>query len=537
MLTNICIIVSKNRPKSKLFFNFNATFTIHNQLTIMKQQLALAVTVFFALLLVQCKEKSTIDLQSENTETNTVHISGLINNKTSTVHISGLIHNKEKYPKTKELQIEIPEMSGKNFKIVAPIDENGNFNFQFELNQAQDIHMKPYLEFLYVLPNDSLYVELDFNDLTNVKLSGGKSAEINSDFQNYFNQTYYRSVDYEIGTDCTNNCSVEEIIKLLNDKKALFYERRNAFLKTTQIHKDVLYLTESMIELDYYSTLINIMLLRNHYGKEIINPTTLMNEIEKNTTKYFSDGPYSYSHFEFVGRAYILLRGFISPSDKTLTYLLNEKFPNETIRNFVFARQASYALEIKDFDNFEKLHSQVNNEYFNSRLVMEYQMTLAKTNNLKAFSAAITGKSTDSNQNILSKKNVLAEMITQNLGKVHVIDIWATWCGACIAEFPHSKSLITHYENEDVVFSFLCAGGNEQQSHKVLQKHGLSNQPNYFCTNEEYFFLSTTFSPLSLPYGILINKKGVIVDHGSHVRPTLIQEKIDLLLKQDDLIK
>ena len=44
--------------------------------------------------------------------------------------------------------------------------------------------------------------------------------------------------------------------------------------------------------------------------------------------------------------------------------------------------------------------------------------------------------------------------------------------------------------------------------------------------------------PVSFLYGILVNRQGVIVDHGSHVRATnKLREKIDLLLKQDKLIK
>jgi len=46
------------------------------------------------------------------------------------------------------------------------------------------------------------------------------------------------------------------------------------------------------------------------------------------------------------------------------------------------------------------------------------------------------------------------------------------------------------------------------------------------------------FSPLGFPYGILVNKKGVIVDYGPHIRPeNKLREKIDLLLGQDNLVK
>jgi hypothetical protein len=43
---------------------------------------------------------------------------------------------------------------------------------------------------------------------------------------------------------------------------------------------------------------------------------------------------------------------------------------------------------------------------------------------------------------------------------------------------------------------------------------------------------------MAFPYGILVNRKGVIVDYGTHVRPAeMLSEKINLLLVQDNLIK
>lgn len=37
-------------------------------------------------------------------------------------------------------------------------------------------------------------------------------------------------------------------------------------------------------------------------------------------------------------------------------------------------------------------------------------------------------------------------------GKVVLVDVWATWCGPCIAQIPHLKTLEKKYEGKDVVF-------------------------------------------------------------------------------------
>ena len=36
-------------------------------------------------------------------------------------------------------------------------------------------------------------------------------------------------------------------------------------------------------------------------------------------------------------------------------------------------------------------------------------------------------------------------------GKVVILDFWATWCGPCIASFPHIRELVDHYKDSEVV--------------------------------------------------------------------------------------
>jgi len=74
----------------------------------------------------------------------------------------------------------------------------------------------------------------------------------------------------------------------------------------------------------------------------------------------------------------------------------------------------------------------------------------------------------------------------------------------------------------------------------ICQKDECSILFNIVITDFSKFFRVTFWwiSPMAFPYGILVNRKGVIVDYGSHVRPAnMLREKIDLLLEQDNLLK
>ena len=121
--------------------------------------------------------------------------------------ISGYVHNRHFYPNTTDITIVTSHISGEErvSQIKTPIKDDGTFYFEIDLARPQDMTMQPYLDFLYLFPDDSLHIELDFKKPLEVQLSGGKSIEINRDFFKYFYATGYRSTQggYRgVGTNC-----------------------------------------------------------------------------------------------------------------------------------------------------------------------------------------------------------------------------------------------------------------------------------------------------------------------------------------------
>jgi thiol-disulfide isomerase/thioredoxin len=55
-------------------------------------------------------------------------------------------------------------------------------------------------------------------------------------------------------------------------------------------------------------------------------------------------------------------------------------------------------------------------------------------------------------------------------GKVVYIDIWATWCGPCRAEFPYTKDIKKHYQkNKDIVFLYVSVDEDKESWLKYLK--------------------------------------------------------------------
>ncbi|MFM7749339.1 MAG: TlpA family protein disulfide reductase, partial [Opitutaceae bacterium] len=51
-------------------------------------------------------------------------------------------------------------------------------------------------------------------------------------------------------------------------------------------------------------------------------------------------------------------------------------------------------------------------------------------------------------------------------GKILVLDFWATWCGPCIASFPHTQEVAAKYKDQGVV---VLAAGTSDTKEKFLQ--------------------------------------------------------------------
>jgi len=187
------------------------------------------VIVFSSLFLLQCNNLT----EKDNFLTRKSTSSGF-------AKITGYIHNRDVYPKTKDIIINVSHVSGEDrvTQIKTPINDDGTFYFEIDLARPQDVTMEPYLDFLYLIPGDSLHIEIDFKNFRDVRLSGGKSVEINHDFYKYFDATGYRTSHFSyhgVGTDCEMNCSWAEIREKMDEERNEYRKRRQTFLQKTDV--------------------------------------------------------------------------------------------------------------------------------------------------------------------------------------------------------------------------------------------------------------------------------------------------------------
>ncbi|MCO4294055.1 TlpA family protein disulfide reductase [Solitalea sp. MAHUQ-68] len=96
------------------------------------------------------------------------------------------------------------------------------------------------------------------------------------------------------------------------------------------------------------------------------------------------------------------------------------------------------------------------------------------------------------------------------LGKVIVVDIWATWCGPCKKEIPYLKSLEKELHGQDVVFMSVSTDKLEDKD-KWLQMVNEMEMTGVQLLAGQGTKISQDYKINSIPRFLVIDKKGNIV--------------------------
>jgi thiol-disulfide isomerase/thioredoxin len=126
----------------------------------------------------------------------------------------------------------------------------------------------------------------------------------------------------------------------------------------------------------------------------------------------------------------------------------------------------------------------------------------------------------------------IKELLKNNSGKVRLINIWATWCGPCVTEFPEFITINRMYApRREFEFISISADDpvNKERVLKFLKKSEASNK-NYLFSNDDKYKLIEAVDPKwqgALPYTILVEPGGKIV-YGKQgpIDPVLMKKTI-----------
>ena len=456
--------------------------------------------------------------------------------------VQGKIKNLQVYPHIKEVTLTLPDFSVAGEVHVSPIDSTGEFSFTIYPMVPRELSLTPIEDRLMIAPGDTLYIEHDFSDITNSQFSGS-AAEVNrqiAQFRNRYLGRFNFSYDLpylEYKQACDKQ--LEETV----EKLSLFQKEFN----TSELFNRW---AEKQIRLDYYRELFFfpyqhfIRTQQEFTEKEAYY--TFLPEVEKtiDETMILS------SYFDVMARYILRKRMGSDPVPKeskvalsiTETLKLFQEVPdNPFFSQFAIATHLGFSTKANNTqeieENEEQLNRLITHPFLRTSLQKEYNRIKAYKVNPTIYSDAVMGR------NLLEKQgtsvhpqdsfNIVKRVVDQNPGEVLYVDIWAPWCGPCIRQMPDSKKLSDYFSDQPVTFVYLNIGGTYQQWKETINKYELSGI-HLFLTDKEWQDVVKRFNAKGIPYYLLFNKGGVMVDFGNHLLPSLPETKaaIEKLVEQ-----
>ena len=111
--------------------------------------------------------------------------------------------------------------------------------------------------------------------------------------------------------------------------------------------------------------------------------------------------------------------------------------------------------------------------------------------------------------------NGIKQLLKNETKKLRLINVWATWCGPCVAEIPDFLNINRMYRNRDFEFVTISADKPDKKDKALATLKRLqASSKNYIYNSDDIYKLIELIDPKwqgALPYTILVEPNGKIV--------------------------
>ncbi len=199
-------------------------------------------------------------------------------------------------------------------------------------------------------------------------------------------------------------------------------------------------------------------------------------------------------------------------------FLKNSK--SKTIHLSIYQQKLATAKFSNNSEELKKLHTMINNDYPDVKEAQDMlkRYPIESKIQIGAEIPDFEVTSIDNSEVKYSKNSML--------GKIYLIDFWATWCGPCIGEM---ESLHNAYKNfKDKGFEILSLSLDADANDVVKFRNGQWKMPwlNSFIGNAEGRKIAEKFEVIGIPKPLLISAEGKILETESTLRGSSLEKTL-----------
>lgn len=440
--------------------------------------------------------------------------------------ITGKVLNMDFYPLEKELVLIIPFFKDMENKYRTPIKEDGTFSFCFPVNaKIREIAIRNYAEHLYVHPGDSLHIEIDFKDMFHPKVTGD-AEKLNREILAFTESAYY----YIRGYSIKHQLDYTEFESELDKEYKFRLERREEYLNKYKPMKDVVLFTEELLKQDYYYALLQFAYqYQFKTGKELERYHSLLPEINQ----LYNKGILSSRLFDIAEAVETYISYGIGFENDKLpsTDVVMSAIGENALNQYIYAKMIISSLRDNDTlvysKEYARFDSIVTKPHLRTQVMQAYHYTKSYLENPQSVSDQLLyGMIRENLKSSMPYMESIYNIIEKNKGKVIYFDFWARWCPPCLAEMEPLKQLRNKYSTKDLVIYSICGSGPKNEWEECLEEYSLKNRgiecvyaPDYFGI-DNYQKIRKQWNINRIPYYVLINRKGQVIDFGTAARPS-----------------
>lgn len=407
------------------------------------------------------------------------------------------------------------------------LDSEGNFVLRFDHHETESFMLQSGdLRFsLYLSPGDSIYITGDAKDFGETfHAEGSKSLE------NAYLRKKFKNLR-EVGLD--------NWMELMKHPKDLYFAKKDSMLAlvkkpfeelSTNPKADKAFLEMENAYFKYQSLFMDSMFPLYHGYINKVNQDSVDFPIEK-VKKEILDIPMDdpkllavQPYLNLLDRKINDLAMKVMKIDSTLKYEdVTWNVVDTLVRN----------QEVKDFVRFEAIKMNleyrgpvhVENDITKFRASSKSEKYLGKLDKLVAKWEPISPGKPVPDFAFTDIKGQ-AVKLSDLKGKLVYIDIWATWCGPCIAEHPHWDKLKADYKDKDVAFLTVSIDDSREPWEKMVKNKKMEGLQ-WFAEKAWQSELAQHFMVNGIPRFLLLDKDGKIIDPSADRPSGTIREILD----------